>query len=346
MKRELSVINRKGYMSKVAVIILNWNGEKLLKEFLPAVVAHTHPGIGRVVVADNGSSDGSVRLLEEEFPGVELIRFQKNYGFAGGYNRAIKQVGEEIVVLLNSDVEVAPGWLEPLVDLLDARKEVVAVQPKILSYKRRSHFEYAGACGGYIDWLGFPFCRGRLLDAVEEDRGQYDGAAEVFWCSGAALCVRREAYLHYGGLDERFFAHMEEIDFCWRLRNQGRRLMVEPRSVVYHLGGGSLPMEHPHKLFLNYRNNLLMLYKNLDRSGWRRVRLFRCPLDAAAMFLFLVKGQWANVKAVYRACREFRKLKKEYRPAEGKRTDNCILRKSIVFHYYFRHVRKFSELWK
>lgn len=331
-------------MVRVAVIILNWNGEKLLKTFLPSVVANTDPEIGRVVVADNGSSDDSVGLLKREFPGVDLVRFDRNYGFAGGYNRAIDAIQEEIVVLLNSDVEVAPGWLEPLVAVLDCRKDVAAVQPKILSYQHKTRFEYAGACGGYIDYLGFPFCRGRILDIVEDDKGQYDQEAEVFWCSGAALCVRREAYLQYGGLDERFFAHMEEIDFCWRLRNQGWKLQVVPDSVVYHLGGGSLPMNHPHKLFLNYRNNLLMLYKNLDCRRGRRVLRMRYFLDAAAISLFFIKGEWSNVKAVLRAYREFRKMKKNYLPAEKPRTDACISSKSIVLNYYFRHIRKFSQL--
>lgn len=331
-------------MARVAVIILNWNGVKLLKTFLPSVVANTNAEIGRVVVADNGSSDDSVQLLEREFPEVDLLCFDRNYGFAGGYNRAIGEVHEEMVVLLNSDVEVAPGWLEPLVAALDSRSEVAAVQPKIRAYRNKNCFEYAGACGGYIDYLGFPFCRGRILDLVEEDQGQYDREAEVFWCSGAALCVRREAYLQYGGLDERFFAHMEEIDFCWRLRNHGWTLLVVPCSVVYHLGGGSLPMNHPRKLFLNYRNNLLMLYKNLDRKSWLRVIRMRYFLDAAAGLMFLVKGEWANVKAVIQAYREFRKMKQLYLPAGKPRKDSCILSKSIIWNYYFRHIRKFSQL--
>ena len=232
-------------MARVAVIILNWNGEKLLREFLPSVVKYTDPGLGRIVVADNASEDDSVRILEQEFPEVELIRFSQNHGFAGGYNRAVGLVPEEIVVLLNSDVEVAPGWLEPLVALLDEEPGIAAVQPKILAYTNRNHFEYAGACGGFIDSLGFPFCRGRILNVTEEDRGQYDEVREVFWCSGAALCIRRESYLQAGGLDERFFAHMEEIDLCWRIRNRGYALKVQPASVVYHLGGGSLPMNIP-----------------------------------------------------------------------------------------------------
>jgi GT2 family glycosyltransferase len=215
-------------------------------------------------------------------------------------------------LLQNSDVEVAPGWLEPLVALLDEEPGIAAVQPKILAYTNRNHFEYAGACGGFIDSLGFPFCRGRILNVTEEDRGQYDEVREVFWCSGAALCIRRESYLQAGGLDERFFAHMEEIDLCWRIRNRGYALKVQPASVVYHLGGGSLPMNHPRKLFLNYRNNLLMLYKNLSPREWKSKSRKRRVLDFMAWVMFLVKGEWANARSVGRAYREFGKMKKGY----------------------------------
>lgn len=247
--------------------------------------------LGRVVVVDNASEDASVEIMEREFPQVELIRFDTNYGFAGGYNEAIKLVKEDIVVLLNSDVEVTEGWLEPMVATLDRLPGIAAVQPKIKSYRDKTLFEYAGACGGFIDRLGFPFCRGRILNVLETDYGQYDDEVEVFWCSGAALCIRKEVYLAVGGLDERFFAHMEEIDMCWRMRNLGWKLMVCPQAVVYHLGGGSLPMNHPRKLFLNYRNNLLMLYKNLSSAEWKKVKGFRRCLDFAAMLLFLLKGR-------------------------------------------------------
>ena len=295
-------------MARVAVIILNWNGEKLLREFLPSVVKYTDPGLGRIVVADNASEDDSVRILEQEFPEVELIRFSQNHGFAGGYNRAVGLVPEEIVVLLNSDVEVAPGWL---------------------------------------DSLGFPFCRGRILNVTEEDRGQYDEVREVFWCSGAALCIRRESYLQAGGLDERFFAHMEEIDLCWRIRNRGYALKVQPASVVYHLGGGSLPMNHPRKLFLNYRNNLLMLYKNLSPREWKSKSRKRRVLDFMAWVMFLVKGEWANARSVGRAYREFGKMKKGYISATIiPKQDPCIYPGSVIFAFYFRHVRSFSQLWK
>lgn len=333
-------------MVKAAVIILNWNGEKLLKEFLPSVVRNTDPGLGRVIVVDNASDDSSVEVMKKEFPQVELVCFDKNYGFAGGYNRAIEQCGEEIVVLLNSDVEVSEGWLEPLVKALDDSPEVAAVQPKIKAYRHKQQFEYAGACGGFIDYLGFPFCRGRIMDVTEEDRGQYDDEMEVFWCSGAALCIRRSVYMEAGGLDERFFAHMEEIDLCWRIRNQGWVLKACPQSVVYHLGGGSLPMNHPRKLFLNYRNNLLMLYKNLPPAVWRKIRWRRRCLDGAAMLLFLVKGEMANVKSVLRAYREFKKMKKHYRQTGVARQDACIYSHSLIFQYYFRHIRKFSQMWK
>lgn len=333
-------------MYRVAVIILNWNGEKLLREFLPSVVRNTNPQLGRVIVVDNASDDASVEVMKTEFPGVELICFEENHGFAGGYNRAVRLVNEEFVVLLNSDVEVSDGWLDPLVSMLDAAPEVAAVQPKIRAYCHKERFEYAGACGGYIDRLGFPFCRGRILDVTEEDHGQYDDVTEVFWCSGAALCIRRRVYEETEGLDESFFAHMEEIDLCWRIRNRGGILKVCPESVVFHLGGGSLPMNHPRKLFLNYRNNLLMLYKNLDAREWRCVIRKRQCLDFAAMVLFLLKGEMANVKSVIRAYREFGKMKKQYRPMETIRTDTCIYRGSIIFQYYFKHIRTFSQLWK
>lgn len=332
--------------NKTAIIILNWNGEKLLREFLPSVVKNTNPDIARVIVADNASSDGSLELLHREFPHVELLRFDQNYGFAGGYNRAITEVEAEIVVLLNSDVEVAEGWLEPLVQLLNDNSKVAAVQPKIKAYQNKNKFEYAGACGGFIDILGFPFCRGRIMDVTEEDHGQYDDVAEVFWCSGAALCIRKDAYFQAGGLDELFFAHMEEIDLCWRLRNRGWSLKVNPASVVYHLGGGSLPMNHPKKLFLNYRNNLLMLYKNLDKRTYHRVMFFRRILDFAAMMLFLLKGELANVKSVVAAYRAFRQMKKKYDVFSYCGPDDCIFRKSIVFEYYFRRIKSFSALSK
>ena len=329
---------------RVAIIILNWNGEKLLREFLPSVVKNTNADLGRVVVVDNHSTDGSWRCLEQEFPDVERVLFEENFGFAGGYNRAIEMIEAEYVVLLNSDVEVAPGWLEPLVAVLDRDEKVAAVQPKILAYRDKNKFEYAGAAGGYIDYLGFPFCRGRVMDTTEQDYGQYDDEVDVFWATGASLCIRRDVYRVAGGLDEAFFAHMEEIDLCWRLKNGGYTLKVVPSSVVYHLGGGSLPMNHPRKLFLNYRNNLLMLHKNLCAKQRKKIFFARVLLDTMAGGLFLLKGQWSNTRSVIRAYKAFREMRKVYPVPERSVSLSGIYPRSIVLDYFLRGKKKFSDL--
>lgn len=331
-------------MKRFAVIILNWNGQKLLETYLPSVLEHTDPALGKVVIVDNRSDDDSLDWLAEKYPQVEVIAYPENYGFAGGYNRAVADIEAEFVVLLNSDVEAAPGWLSPLADVLDSDERIAAVQPKIRSWKEKDRFEYAGACGGYIDKWGFPFCRGRILNTTETDRGQYDRIQDVFWCTGAALCVRRSVYLECGGLDERFFAHMEEIDFCWRLHNRGYALKVQPASVVYHLGGGSLPMNHPRKLFLNYRNNLLMMYKNLPAGRWRKVARVRRLLDGCAFVLFLFGGQWQNAFSIWKAYASFRELKKNYRSFAGLQREECVYKGSILYDYFFRKVRTFSGL--
>ena len=329
---------------RVAVIILNWNGEELLREFLPSVVKNTNSDLGRVVVVDNHSTDGSWICLEQEFPDVERVLFEDNFGFAGGYNRAIEMIEAEYVVLLNSDVEVAPGWLEPLVAVLDRDERVAAVQPKILAYRDKKKFEYAGAAGGYIDYLGFPFCRGRVMDTTEQDDGQYDDEVDVFWATGASLCIRRDVYRATGGLDEAFFAHMEEIDLCWRLKNGGYTLKVVPSSVVYHLGGGSLPMNHPRKLFLNYRNNLLMLHKNLCAKQRKKIFFARVLLDTMAGGLFLLKGQWSNTRSVIRAYKAFREMRKAYPVPESSMSLSGIYPRSIVLEYFLRGKKKFSDL--
>ena len=329
---------------RVAIIILNWNGEKLLREFLPSVVKNTNADLGRVVVVDNHSTDGSWICLEQEFPDVERVLFEENFGFAGGYNRAIEMIEVEYVVLLNSDVEVAPGWLEPLVAVLDRDEKVAAVQPKILAYRDKNKFEYAGAAGGYIDYLGFPFCRGRVMDTTEQDYGQYDDEVDVFWATGASLCIRRDVYRVAGGLDEAFFAHMEEIDLCWRLKNGGYTLKVVPSSVVYHLGGGSLPMNHPRKLFLNYRNNLLMLHKNLCAKQRKKIFFARVLLDTMAGGLFLLKGQWSNTRSVIRAYKAFREMRKAYPVPESSISLSGIYPRSIVLEYFLRGKKKFSDL--
>lgn len=331
-------------LKKVAVVILNWNGEKLLQQFLPSVIANTNPQLARIIVVDNGSTDHSVAVMQQQFEETELITFAENYGFAGGYNKIIEQLEEEYVVLLNSDVETAPLWLEPLVETLDREPEVGVVQPKIKAFKQKEQFEYAGAAGGFIDRLGFPFCRGRILDHVETDWGQYDEPMELFWCSGAAFCIRRELYIQVGGLDERFFAHMEEIDLCWRIYNAGYRVKAVPVSTIYHLGGGSLPMNHPHKLFLNYRNNLLMLYKNLPRAQHLPVSWMRMGIDIASTLIFLLKGEHNNARSVIKAYREYLKMKKHYTPPKTVPHHHGIYSGSILWDAYVLKKNRFSQL--
>ena len=280
----------------------------MLRTYLPSVVQYT---AGEVIVADNGSTDDSLAVLRNEFPTVKTIVLDKNYGFAGGYNRAIAQVDSKYVVLLNSDVEVTENWLTPLLDYMDAHPEVAAVQPKIRSWRQRDRFEHAGAAGGFLSWLGYPYCRGRRFGRVETDHGQYDTVATVQWTTGAAMCVRTEVYKACGGLDAAFFAHMEEIDLCWRMRNNGWSLACVPQSVVYHLGGGSLSYDNPRKTYLNFRNNLVMIYKN-RRFPWLVLTL-RFFLDYAAAMMFLVTGRTGSAKAVYEARRDYRQMRKNYR---------------------------------
>lgn len=300
---------------EASVIILNWNGAEMLKRYLPSVVKNT-PALSpkgkeiEIIVADNGSTDNSLEVLAKDFPTVKTIVLDQNYGFAEGYNRAIAQVDSEYTVLLNSDVEVTEGWLDPLLAYLDTHTDVAAVQPKIRSWLRRSHFEHAGAAGGYLSKLYFPYCRGRILWHVEEDKGQYDTAAEVDWTSGACMCVRTKVYKECGGLDAAFFAHMEEIDLCWRMRNAGWRLVCLPQSVVYHLGGGALSYESPRKTYLNHRNNLLMIYKNKQHPCG--VLFIRGLLDFVAACFYLLQGRWGAFKAVFQARRDYRKMKKAY----------------------------------
>ena len=250
-------------MNKISVVILNWNGCEMLRSFLPSVLRHSEAEGVEVCVADNGSTDQSVEMLRHEFPSVRQILLDENHGFADGYNFALQQVEAEYVVLLNSDVEVTEHWLQPMADYLDTHPEVAACQPKILSWRQKDLFEYAGASGGFIDRYGYPFCRGRVMGVVEADKGQYDTVFPVFWATGAALFIRLADYREAGGLDGRFFAHMEEIDLCWRLRARGRGIVCIPQSTGYHVGGATLKKENPHKTFLNFRNNLVMLYKNL-----------------------------------------------------------------------------------
>lgn len=297
----------------LSVIILNWNGEKLLKEFLPSVVANTQGPEVEVIVADNGSTDDSLKVMCEDFPNVKILAFDENLGFAEGYNRAISEVKAEFVVLLNSDVETPPGWWQPMLAFMDSHPEVGACQPKIMSYRNKEMFEYAGAAGGLLDKYGYPYCRGRLFDKIEYDFKQYDsGPADIAWASGAALMVRRDIYLEAGGLDELFFAHMEEIDLCCRMHNLGYRVCVVPEAKVYHLGGASLAQGNPKKTYLNFRNNLLLLHKNLPEKQGKKVLFRRRMMDALAFFMYVVKMDFGNAKAILKAHTDFRKMKKNY----------------------------------
>lgn len=330
---------------RLSVVILNWNGRKHLERFLPSVVQHTS-GEAEVVVADNGSTDDSLQWLHDNYPQVRTIVLDQNYGFAGGYNRALQQVDSDYVLLLNSDVEVTSGWWQPLVELLDNEKDVAAVAPKLRSVDNPDMFEYAGASGGFIDYLGYPFCRGRILSAVERDEGQYDDRRDIFWASGAALCCRREVYVELGGLDEDFFAHMEEIDLQWRMQLAGWRIMVEPRSVVYHLGGGTLPISS-RKVYLNHRNNLAMLFKcssPMQRITVAVVRPFTDMLEAVAYLVTLHPHKaWAIVRAWGRFIAWHSMLSRKRKEVKRVKSVEHIYRNSIVVRYLFG-CRKFKNM--
>ncbi|MBR5033989.1 MAG: glycosyltransferase family 2 protein [Bacteroidales bacterium] len=292
----------------VAIVILNWNGRALLERFVPVLLNNIPKDNCFVVVADNASTDDSLPWLQANYPSVEVIALEENYGFAGGYNRALKMIEADYYILLNSDVEVSPGWIETLTAFMEDNPDVGICQPKILSLARRDYFEYAGAAGGYIDRFGYPFCRGRILSNIEKDRGQYDEPEQCFWASGACLMVRSDLYHYLGGLDEMFFAHMEEIDFCWRAKLAGHQVWAVPEAVVYHVGGGSLDAASPRKLYLNYRNSLLMLQKNLPTHERRRVMIKRGFMDFCASLAYLFTGRWSYFKAVWKAKRDFRKM--------------------------------------
>ena len=308
---------------KTAVVILNWNTKEYLRKFLPGLIASGPGPDAEVIVADSASTDGSMEMMTEEFPTVRQIRLEENFGFTGGYNRALSQVDAELMVLINSDVEVTPGWLTPLVRWMEEHPDCGACAPKLLSFYDHGSFEYAGAAGGLIDSWGYTFCRGRVLKRVEKDTGQYDRPADVLWATGACLMVRREVWQHFGGLDERFFAHMEEIDLCWRMQLEGWKVQVVPQSVVYHLGGGTLHSDSPWKLQLNFRNNLLLLENNLARTyvteglspsralrkANRRIGL-RMMLDGGSALVYALTGRWEYVKAVYKAHESYRTLRR------------------------------------
>lgn len=329
-------------MKEAAVIILNWNGENFLREYLPKVIANTSQDIADIIVADNGSTDGSLKLLEQEFPGVQVIRFSENHGFAEGYNKAISATQYPYTVLLNSDVAPEKGWLEPLYRHMSAHPDTVACQPKIKALTDPDRFEYAGACGGFLDINGFPYCRGRIFDTVEEDRGQYDTTLEVFWASGAALMVRTDAYIEAGGLDPSFFAHMEEIDLCWRMKLRGGKIYAIPEGTVYHLGGGTLPSSSPKKTYLNFRNNLLMLYKNLPAEQRKRRLIIRRLYDTIALVKYAITFDFKNAKSIWKAHMDFRKMRRapENSPKRNLIASGC----NIIVDYYLRGKKKYSQL--
>lgn len=338
--------------SKVAIVILNWNGTQLLPEFLPSVINYSPGETVEIIVADNGSTDDSLQLLSGHFPQVKLLDLKQNYGFARGYNEALKQIEADYFVILNSDVEVTEGWLDSPVRLLENDATIAAVQPKILSYQQKTHFEYAGAAGGFIDRVGFPFCRGRIFNEVEEDRGQYDQTSDIFWGSGACLFVRAKLYHELGGFDADFWAHMEEIDLCWRLKNKGYRIVFTPESRVYHLGGGSLPYNSPRKLYLNFRNNLWLLYKNLPSGKLFSTLFLRMILDGIAALKLLAEFNLNGIRSVlkahvhfYASLPELHKKRQQTRPSKKTKLPEEILRKSIVFQFYIRKRKLYSNLF-
>lgn len=339
-------------LPKVAVAILNYNTRNYLEKFLPSVMASTYANT-HVVVIDNASNDGSADFIQQHYPGVQLVVLPRNYGFAGGYNEGLKHVNADYFVLLNSDVEVTPGWIDPVIAQMEADATIAAVQPKILSYKEGHLFEYAGAAGGYIDALGYPFCRGRVFDECEKDTGQYNTIEEIFWATGAAMFIRATAWQEVEGLDADFFAHMEEIDMCWRLKNRGYRILVNPASRVYHVGGGTLTRENPRKTQLNFRNALIFLVKNLPLGQlWWKLPV-RMVLDGVAGLHYFIKGQWSNTFAIlkahvyfYRGMRTWFGKRKSAMP--GARPGlTGIFPGSIVFAHYVLRKKKFSDLqWK
>lgn len=337
-------------LPKVAVVILNWNGKDFLQKFLPNVLSHSPDG--SVYVADNASTDDSINLLKEKFPEVNIVINQSNGGFAKGYNDALQKIEAEYYVLLNSDVEVSANWIEPIIKLMDIDRSIAACQPKILDYNNNNKFEYAGAAGGFIDKYGYPFCRGRIFGEIEEDTNQYNDIREIFWATGACMFVRASVYHNLQGFDEDYFAHMEEIDLCWRMKNTGHKIFVVPTSVVYHVGGGTLNKVNPRKTFLNFKNNLITLVKN-DQSGFLFFKfIYRLKLDGLAGIVFILKGDLKHCIAIIKAHFSFygslgktlgkRKAFKKRDNFSPTRTQ--ILNNNIVFLHQIKKVKRFLDI--
>ncbi|MGP1515269.1 MAG: glycosyltransferase family 2 protein [Bacteroidales bacterium] len=332
-------------MLSVAIVILNWNGRRLLEQYLPSVVRFSSEY--DIYIADNGSTDDSISFLRMRFPTVKIIALDKNYGFTGGYNRALRQISADYYILLNDDVEVTNGWVSPVIELMEQDKKIAVCQPKLLSYTDKEKFEYAGAAGGYIDYLGYPFCAGRIFEKLEKDNGQYNNVREIFWATGAAMFVKSRIFHELNGLDEDFFAHMEEIDFCWRAKNMGYKVMYCPTSKVYHYGGGTLNKLSPQKTFLNFRNNLLLLYKNLPEKELSKVMRRRKCLDLLAAFVFLLTSSKLESKAVLKARREFMRLRDSFaqkRNSNVKNYPSQVYRKSLVLTSKILHKDLFHQI--
>lgn len=324
---------------KTAVVILNWNGKRFLEKFLPGVIEHSS-GVADIIIADNFSSDDSIEYLQNNYPSVKIIRLTENFGFAGGYNKALKEVGADFYILLNSDIEVTANWIDPVIQLMESDHTIAACQPKIRSYKEPDKFEYAGAAGGFIDKYGYPFCQGRLFQWLEKDDGQYNETREVFWATGACLFVRADVFHKLGGFDDEFFAHMEEIDFCWRSKNQGYKVMYCPDSTIFHIGGGTLPKNNSRKTYLNIRNNIIMLFKNLEQERLARVLTARIILDYAAALKFLVDGGLKDMVAVLKAHYYFfshlSRLRKKREKIPHLRVSQIYWGNIVLLHYLHR----------
>lgn len=330
---------------KVAIVILNWNGLDHLQQFLPSVMSTDWDNL-EIVVGDNGSTDDSVEFIKQNYPSIKIILNDENYGFTGGYNRVLKQVEADYYILLNSDVEVNPGWIKPVIDLMERDPLIAVAAPKIKSYLQKNQFEHAGAAGGFIDMFGYPFCRGRIFFEIEEDRGQYEQSDEIFWASGAAMFIKKKCWDEAKGFDDRFFAHMEEIDLCWRLKNKGYKVMYCAQSEIFHLGGGTLNTENPFKTYLNFRNNLLLLQKNLP--FWRAFLVItaRYFMDLLALFRFLSEGKRKDAWAVSLAHQNFVRhmFKTGHRDIDPKHNLNGMYKGSLVLDFFLRKKHKFSQL--
>ena len=328
----------------IAVVILNWNGKHLLEEYLPDVVQNSKEAT--IYLVDNASTDDSVAYLKQSHPNVKLVQLIDNHGYAGGYNKALEQIDEPIPILMNNDVRPAEGWLRPIIRCFQEEKDVAAIQPKILADDQRDHFEYAGASGGYIDHLGYPYCRGRLFDHLEKDEGQYDDETDIFWASGACLAVRKKIFMRVNGFDEDYFAHQEEIDLCWRINNLGYRIKVVPTSVVYHLGGGTLNKLNPRKTYYNFRNSLFNLLKNAPLKRYKKLIIKRMLLDAIAVIQFLLLIRWKHALMVLRAHFDYYGYKK--RILNKRRSSNTIddyyHSKNIVFKFFVQGKKRFTDI--